>query len=98
MPLFHAGGVYGFLGTAILGGKAVVFSFPDRPLTPELTIECLKATGSQSAGLPPSLLEEMCHNPEQIAVLKQLRFLGFGGGMLTPGCRTFKTTNDANNP
>ncbi|KAL4409870.1 male sterility protein [Colletotrichum abscissum] len=82
MPLFHAGGVYGFIGTAVLSNKPIIFPFPDRPLTPDLTIEILKATGAKSAALPPSLLEEMVHRPDQIEVLKKLNFVGFGGGPL----------------
>ncbi|KZL86090.1 male sterility protein [Colletotrichum incanum] len=82
MPMFHAGGVYGFIGTAIISGKEIVFPFPDRPLTPDLAIEIIQTTGSSSAALPPSLLEEMCHRLAHIAVLKQLNYLGFGGGPL----------------
>lgn len=80
MPLFHAGGVYGFIGTAVLSNKPIIFPFPDRPLTPDLTIEILQATGAKSAALPPSLLEEMVHRTDQIEVLKKLNFVGFGGG------------------
>ncbi|TQN70617.1 Non-canonical non-ribosomal peptide synthetase FUB8, partial [Colletotrichum shisoi] len=82
MPMFHAGGVYGFMSTAILSGKEVIYPPPERPLTADLAIEVIRATGAKSAGLPPSLLEEMCHRPDQIAVLKQLDFVGFGGGPL----------------
>ncbi|OHF03049.1 male sterility protein [Colletotrichum orchidophilum] len=82
MPLYHAGGIYGFIGTAVLSNRTIVFPFPDRPLTPDLTIEILQATGAKSASLLPSLLEEMCLRPDHIAVLKRLNFVGFGGGPL----------------
>ncbi|OLN81296.1 Iterative polyketide synthase CazM 10 [Colletotrichum chlorophyti] len=82
MPLFHAGGVFSFVGNAIFGGIRIAFGIPDRPLTPELLVECIQATGSQSAGLPPSLLEEMCQRPEQLEVLKHLSYVFFGGGPL----------------
>ncbi|WDK21068.1 male sterility protein [Colletotrichum graminicola] len=81
-PMFHAGGVLGFIGTMAIGGKEAVFSLPDRPLTADLSIEVIQATGSNSAMLPPSILEEMSRRPEHIAVLKQLSFLAFGGGPL----------------
>ncbi|KAJ0160206.1 hypothetical protein CTA2_8379 [Colletotrichum tanaceti] len=82
MPMFHVGGVYGFISTAILSGHEVIYPPAERPLTPELTIEVIQASGAESAALPPSLLEEMCHHPDQIAVLKKLSFLAFGGGPL----------------
>ncbi|TIC99604.1 Non-canonical non-ribosomal peptide synthetase FUB8 [Colletotrichum higginsianum] len=82
MPMFHAGGVYGFMSTAILSGKEVIYPPPERPLTADLAIEVIQATGATSASLPPSLLEEMCHRPDQIAIMKRLNFVGFGGGPL----------------
>ncbi|KAF4930706.1 Non-canonical non-ribosomal peptide synthetase FUB8 [Colletotrichum viniferum] len=83
MPLFHAGGVYGFLGTMVMGGNPLALPYADRPLTPELCIECIKYSKADSAGLPPSVLEEISHRPEQIAELKNLAFVGFGGGPLS---------------
>ncbi|KAF9880148.1 hypothetical protein CkaCkLH20_02102 [Colletotrichum karsti] len=83
MPLFHAGGVYGFLGTMILSGKPLALPYGDRPLTPDLCIECIKYSNSDGAGLPPSVLEEMSHRPDHVAVLSSLKVVGFGGGPLS---------------
>ncbi|KAL0944911.1 male sterility protein [Colletotrichum truncatum] len=83
MPLFHAGGVFGFIGTLVMGGTPLVFSYGDRPSTPELALECIKYSGSESAGLAPSLLEEMSHNPAHIAELRKLTYVMFGGGPLS---------------
>ncbi|KAK2015966.1 male sterility protein [Colletotrichum eremochloae] len=82
LPMFHAGGVYGFISTVAIGGRELVYPPPDRPLTADLAIEIIQATGSTSASLPPSIVEEMSQRPEHIAVLKQLSFLVFGGGPL----------------
>ncbi|KAK1978397.1 male sterility protein [Colletotrichum cereale] len=82
LPMFHAGGVFGFISTTAICGKEVVYAPPDRPLTPDLAIEIIQSSGSNSATLPPSVLEEMARRPEHIAVLKQLSFIAFGGGPL----------------
>ncbi|KAK2059819.1 male sterility protein [Colletotrichum caudatum] len=82
LPMFHAGGVGGFIAKIAIGGKEVVFSPPDRPLTADLAIEIIQATGSTTATLSPSIVEEMSRRPEHIAVLKQLRIVEFGGGPL----------------
>ncbi|KAF6798187.1 male sterility protein [Colletotrichum sojae] len=82
MPLFHAGGVYGFLGTMILEGKPLALPHGDRPQTADLAVESIKYCGCDSAGLPPSLLEEIVQRPDQVAVLRKLKFVGFGGGPL----------------
>ncbi|KAK2028394.1 male sterility protein [Colletotrichum zoysiae] len=82
LPMFHAGGVFGFMVKMAIGGKEVVFPHPDRPLTADLAIETIQSTGSTTASLPPSILEDMSRRPEHIAVLKQLRFVEFGGGPL----------------
>ncbi|KAK1998808.1 male sterility protein [Colletotrichum falcatum] len=82
LPMFHAGGVFGFIGTIAISGNEVVYPSPDRHLTADLAVESIQATGATSASLPPSVLEEMSRRPEHVAVLKRLSFVSFGGGPL----------------
>ncbi|TDZ49706.1 Non-canonical non-ribosomal peptide synthetase FUB8 [Colletotrichum trifolii] len=83
IPLFHAGGVYGFVGNMILCGRPTVFPYGDRLQTAELSIDCIKYSGAEAAGLPPSLLEEMAQRPDHIEVLKKMKTVTFGGGPLS---------------
>ncbi|KAM0463310.1 hypothetical protein ACHAO4_000023 [Trichoderma viride] len=50
-----------------------------------LVTECLKFLGDcDAAVLPPSILEDMSANEEQIRLLADLKMIGFGGGNLSP--------------
>ncbi|KJZ74077.1 hypothetical protein HIM_06526 [Hirsutella minnesotensis 3608] len=83
VPLFHAAAVYTLLSMAIYYGVELVLTFPSRPLTPDLVVECLAKSEVDHAFLPPSILEELSNSEEAIAIMKKLDFVSFGGGPMS---------------
>ncbi|KHO00565.1 Male sterility, NAD-binding protein [Metarhizium album ARSEF 1941] len=84
MPAFHAAGLLaGMLSLGIYYGLPAALPLPDQPLTPDLTVRCLRCSGSDAAFLPPSIVEELSLVPEGVEELKKLRFVAFGGGNLS---------------
>ncbi|KAI1123318.1 nonribosomal peptide synthetase [Nemania abortiva] len=81
-PLFHAGGIYLFMSRVIYWGNTVAFGMADRPLSPDLAVECLKSLDVESALLPPVILEYMSQSPVGIQALSRLKMVFFGGGEL----------------
>ncbi|TFB05348.1 Iterative polyketide synthase CazM [Trichoderma ghanense] len=84
MPLFHMAGT---ACTAIFGiyyGVPMVYGVSNRPLSADLVAECLAHSESDSALLPPSIIEDMSLNDTHVKLLAKLKFTGFGGGNLSP--------------
>jgi len=52
MPLFHAAGLYVFMSSALYFETPVAFGLPDRPLSSESVLECLKHVEVQGTMLP----------------------------------------------
>lgn len=80
MPLFHSGALYGFIFYAIYWDTPVAFGIPDMILTSNLAMECLNHLDVEATVLPPSILEDMCHNEKCLSVLRKLKVVAFGGG------------------
>ncbi|TDZ14767.1 Non-canonical non-ribosomal peptide synthetase FUB8 [Colletotrichum orbiculare MAFF 240422] len=83
LPLFHASGLYGFFG-GLFWDFSVALPMPMAMFTADLVLEILTHSGCDSIFLPPSILEDLSNRPEAVAVLKSLKFVGFGGGNLAP--------------
>jgi hypothetical protein len=56
------------------------FGIGNRPLSAEMTEDCLKHADVDAVVLPPAILEEMSRSKESMDVLKKLAYVGFGGG------------------
>ena len=81
MPMFHAAGITGFTGACGLSyGLPTVYPHPNKPITPEITLECIVKSGADSAMIPPFVLEVLAQNEESINVLKNLKYICTGGG------------------
>ncbi|KAI1775877.1 acetyl-CoA synthetase-like protein [Hypoxylon cercidicola] len=81
MPLFHVGGMYIFI-ISMFWNIPMAFGIGDRPLSPDLVVDCLENADAESTILPPAILEDMSHNEEQIRSLAKLKICAFGGGNL----------------
>ncbi|KAI1352855.1 hypothetical protein F5Y01DRAFT_324112 [Xylaria sp. FL0043] len=81
-PLFHAGGLYLFMCRAIYWANPVAFGIANRPLSPDLVVECLKYAEVETALIPPVILEYMSQSPSGIQSLLPLKMVFFGGGEL----------------
>ncbi|KAI1275904.1 hypothetical protein F5Y07DRAFT_399961 [Xylaria sp. FL0933] len=81
-PLFHAGGLYLFMCRAIYWGNTVAFGIANRPLSPDLVVDCLKYADIETALIPPVILEYMSQSPSGIQALLPLKMVFFGGGEL----------------
>ncbi|PTB67771.1 acetyl-CoA synthetase-like protein [Trichoderma citrinoviride] len=84
MPLFHMAGT---ACTAIFGiyyGVPMVYGVSNRPLSADMVAECLVHSQSDSALLPPSIIEDMSVNDAHVKLLANLKLTGFGGGNLSP--------------
>lgn len=62
----------------------IALGIPDRPIAPDMIIDCLRHNGCDSVILPPATLEEMSQDDRAVDVLNKLAFVGFGGGNLAP--------------
>lgn len=80
MPFFHAAGIVFYLVGVAYWDIPFVLGLPDRLLTPDLAAECIKNIGADAALLPPAIIEQMALEEEQVAALKRLTHLIFGGG------------------
>ncbi|KAI0543404.1 hypothetical protein F4679DRAFT_568949 [Xylaria curta] len=81
-PFFHAGGIYLFMSRAIYWGNPVSLGISNRPLSPELAVECLKYLDVECALIPPVILEHMSQTSVGIEALVPLKMVFFGGGEL----------------
>ncbi|KAI0508961.1 hypothetical protein F5B22DRAFT_638347 [Xylaria bambusicola] len=72
MPLFHAAALYVFVLNVIWWKVPVVLGLGDRPLTSDLTMECLEHLEVESAVLPPSILEDMSQDAGCVEALRKL--------------------------
>ncbi|KAG5981724.1 putative NRPS-like protein biosynthetic cluster [Claviceps digitariae] len=82
-PPFHGAGVMvNFLTSPIYFKLPVVLPPKDQPLTAELVVKCLEHSGSDSALIPPSIIEELSTWEVGLSALGKLKFLTFGGGNL----------------
>ncbi|KAH9885951.1 hypothetical protein F4778DRAFT_798746 [Xylariomycetidae sp. FL2044] len=82
VPFFHAGGLYLFMSRAIYWGNPMSFGVADRPLSPDLVLECLGNLKVEAALLPPVILEYMSKSSDAIKSLLPLKMVAFGGGEL----------------
>lgn len=81
MPAFHMAGVGIMSFFGIYFGVQICLGVPNRPVSAGLVTECLKFVGDcDAAVLPPSIIEDMSINEEQIRLLADLKMVGFGGG------------------
>lgn len=80
MPMFHAATVYGLLAGTIYYGTAMALGPPEKPLTPQLVVDCLEHSGADACVLPPSIIEDMAQTDEGVAALQKQNFVIFGGG------------------
>lgn len=84
MPLYHAAGMYLSLLLVHYWDTPVALGIPDRPIAPDMIINCLRYNDCDSVIVPPATLEELSQDENAINVLKKLTFVGFGGGNLAP--------------
>jgi hypothetical protein len=84
MPLFHAAALYTFIFMVIFWETPVVLAIGDKPLSPDLILECLQDLDVELIALPPSILEEMSLGEEYATELAKLKLVVWGGGMLHP--------------
>ncbi|KAI9836987.1 MAG: hypothetical protein M1819_000636 [Sarea resinae] len=82
-PPFHAAGVVFSLCASIFSETVIIYSPSDRPLNVDLAYEVMKVAKPDGAALPPSVLEDIRNFPEAFDLLKELKFVCFGGGPLT---------------
>jgi acyl-CoA synthetase (AMP-forming)/AMP-acid ligase II len=81
-PMFHAAGLWVFVIMTFYNGKACAFPIADQPMTAELVRKSIVSSGSDSAAMPPWVLEEVGRSEEGIRVLQKLAWAAFGGGAL----------------
>ncbi|KAG6009329.1 putative NRPS-like protein biosynthetic cluster [Claviceps maximensis] len=82
-PQFHASGVlFNFLHSPIYFKLPIALPPRNQPMTVELTMKCLRYSGSDAAMIPPSILEELSTWDEGLRALAKLNYVAFGGGNL----------------
>jgi len=84
MPLFHAAALYTFIFMVIYFETPVILGISDRPLSPDLVVDCLNNMDAELVALSPSILEEMSQSEEYLAPLRKLKLVVFGGGTCDP--------------
>ncbi|KAI8625476.1 hypothetical protein F5Y19DRAFT_489620 [Xylariaceae sp. FL1651] len=82
MPLFHAAALYVFVLNVIWWKVPIVLGLGDKPLTSDLTLECLEHLEVESAVLPPSILEDMSQDAGCVEALRKLHLVPIAGGSL----------------
>ncbi|KAI0007681.1 nonribosomal peptide synthetase [Xylariaceae sp. FL0662B] len=82
MPLFHAGALYFFVISVVYWGSPIALGMANRPLSSNVTFECLENLDAQGAMLPPAILEDMSLSVDYIKTLAKLEIVVFGGGNL----------------
>lgn len=80
MPFFHAAGIVFYFICVAYWDIPFVLGLPDRLLTPDLAAECIENIRADAALLPPAIIEQMALEEQQVAALKGLTHLMFGGG------------------
>ncbi|SPO06339.1 related to nonribosomal peptide synthetase MxcG (component of the myxochelin iron transport regulon) [Cephalotrichum gorgonifer] len=84
MPLFHAAGLYLTITMTLFWDMVVALAIPEKPLSSDLTLECLTSLKPDSVMMPPVILEDISQSKESMNVLSKLNFVAFGGGSLAP--------------
>ncbi|GAW24728.1 hypothetical protein ANO14919_143200 [Xylariales sp. No.14919] len=82
MPLFHAAGIYSFLGSVLYLETPAAFGLADRPLSADTVAECIEHLDVEGTMLPPSILEDMSQIDRCVQALKKLNFAALAGGNL----------------
>lgn len=82
MPLFHMAGLMCAVSMSMFWDTPVCLGIAERPLSPDLVIECLENMDVQSTALPPAIIEEMTQSDEGLRALTKLNVVAFGGGNL----------------
>ncbi|KAI1329023.1 acetyl-CoA synthetase-like protein [Xylariaceae sp. FL0255] len=72
IPFFHAGGIFLFMSRAIYWGNSIALGIPDRPLSPDLILSCLRNVDVKAALIPRIILEYLSQSEPAIQVLKSL--------------------------
>ncbi|KAL7941402.1 NRPS-like enzyme [Trichoderma barbatum] len=83
MPLFHACGIVITTVFSAYYGLPCALSVPDKPLSEDLTKECLAFAGVDAAITPPSIIEGMAATEDGLKALTNLNFVSYGGGPLS---------------
>ncbi|OAA34168.1 Male sterility, NAD-binding protein [Beauveria brongniartii RCEF 3172] len=84
LPLFHAFGLYCFVNITVFWGKPMSLAIGDKPLTAKSVVEGYEAAGSDALILPPSIVEDLAKLDGGVERLKQLSYVGCGGGGISP--------------
>ena len=97
MPISHSSGLVRFL-RAIFLEVVLVVGPPDRLIGPDPgSLTCVNQVldhGSvDAANFLPSTLEALCASPQSLERLSKLRFIGFGGGILSVSDKNVAATN-----
>lgn len=82
-PLFHLGGLLYQIMLPIYTNSIPVYGPPLSPPTASLVAEILERQEISGSIMPPSLVEQLLHEPKGLAHLKKLRFLLYAGGPLS---------------
>ena len=81
-PYFHLMGLASF-ATSIFQNIPIVI-IHDKPLSVDLLVRVIKQVNPTTAVFPPSILEDMSHSQEALAILGTLDSVCFGGAPLSP--------------
>ncbi|KAK3936324.1 hypothetical protein QBC46DRAFT_452805 [Diplogelasinospora grovesii] len=84
MPLYHAAAMYCTMMMVHYWDLPVALGIGDRPLSSDMVVQCVNHSDVDSAILPPAILEEMSQSDDDIAALRKLNFVVFGGGEYMP--------------
>ncbi|PVH72355.1 putative NRPS-like enzyme [Cadophora sp. DSE1049] len=82
-PLFHLGGFLYQIMLPIYTNSIPVYGPPLSPPTAALITEILERQDIRGSMMPPSLVEQLLHEPKSLAHLKKLKFLLYAGGPLS---------------
>lgn len=80
VPLFHAAGLYFFLGLSVYWGVPIALPIPDTPLTADAIRTFVYESFSDAAFIPPSVLADMSYEEDDIHALQGLKMVTTGGG------------------
>ncbi|KAM4066274.1 AMP-binding enzyme [Hirsutella rhossiliensis] len=84
MPMFHAAGIVCLMLLAVCYDVPVALPIAERPLTPGSVLQGLAHADVDAAFLPPSILEALSMQENEIQHLAKLNFVAFGGATLSP--------------
>ncbi|KAL7931542.1 NRPS-like enzyme [Trichoderma chlorosporum] len=82
MPLFHGLGIGAITMFIVYYGLPSALGIPDKPLTEDLTKDCLANAGVDAALLPPSLIEGVSQTEDGLEAIAKLKYISYGGGNL----------------